>query len=74
MLLREQSISGCITQYVFQFSVVQVLVELCKQFINNFVFPTLACAAGFTIILIIIIPPPVMGGTTGWYPVFLLLL
>ena len=33
--------------FVFQFSVVQVLVGLRKQFINNFVFPTWACAAGF---------------------------
>ena len=24
-----------------------LLVLLCKQFINNFVFPTFACAAGF---------------------------
>ena len=29
------------------FSVLQVLVGLRKQSINNFVFPTLACAAGF---------------------------
>ena len=32
---------------VFQFSLAQVLVGLRKQFINNFVFPTSACAAGF---------------------------
>ena len=32
---------------VFSFSVAQVLVRLRKQFINNFVFPTWACAAGF---------------------------
>ena len=31
----------------FQFSVAQVLVGLRKQFINNFVFPTWACATGF---------------------------
>ena len=30
----------------FQFSVVQVLVGLRKQFINNFVFPTWVCSAG----------------------------
>ena len=30
-----------------QFSVAQELVGLRKQFINNFVFPTWACAAGF---------------------------
>ena len=29
------------------FSAAQVLVGLRKQFMNNFVFPTLACAAGF---------------------------
>ena len=33
----------------FQSSVVQVLVGLWKQFINNFVFPTWACAACFNI-------------------------
>ena len=32
---------------VFSFSMVQVLMGLRKQFINNFVFPTLECAAGF---------------------------
>ena len=32
---------------VFSFSVAQVLVVIGKQFINNFVFPTWACAAGF---------------------------
>ena len=47
MGLREQSIVGCFPEFVFQFSVVQVLVRLRKQFINNFVFPTWACAAGF---------------------------
>ena len=29
------------------FSVAQVLMGLRKQFVNNFVFPTWACAAGF---------------------------
>ena len=29
------------------FSVVHVLVGLRKQFMNNFVFPTWACTAGF---------------------------
>ena len=33
--------------FFFLFSVAQVLVGLRKKFINNFVFPTLACAAGF---------------------------
>ena len=47
MGLREQSIVGCFPEFVFLFSVVQVLVGLRKQFINNFVFPTRACAAGF---------------------------
>ena len=32
---------------VLQFYVAQVHVGLRKQFINNFVFPTFACAAGF---------------------------
>ena len=45
--LREQSIVGCFPEFVFMFSVVQVLLGLLKQFINNFVFRTWACAAGF---------------------------
>ena len=36
MDLREQSIVDCIPVFVFQFSVVQVLMGLRKQFINNF--------------------------------------
>ena len=36
----------CFPEFVFQFSVAQVLVGLRKQ-INNFVFPTWARAAGF---------------------------
>ena len=47
MGLRVQSIVGSFTVFVFQFSVAQVLVGLRKQFINNFVFPTWAYAAGF---------------------------
>ena len=47
MGLREQSIVGFFPKFVFQLSVEQVLVGLRKQFINNFVFPTWACAAGF---------------------------
>ena len=47
MGLREQSIVGCFPEFVFQFSVVQLLVGLRKQFINNFDFPTSACATGF---------------------------
>ena len=47
MGLREQSIVGCFLECVFQFFVAQVLVELRKKFINKFVFPTWACAAGF---------------------------
>ena len=31
----------------FSFSVAQVLVGTRKQFLNNFDFPTCACAAGF---------------------------
>ena len=45
---RVQSTVGCFPELCFlQFSVVQVLVGLRKQFINNFVFPTLVYAAGF---------------------------
>ena len=33
--------------FVLQFFVVHVLVGLRKLFINNFVFPTWPCAAGF---------------------------
>ena len=40
MGLREQAVVGCFPEFAFQFSVVQVLVGLRKQFINNFVFPT----------------------------------
>ena len=34
-------------EFVFQFSVEQVLLGLRKQLMNNFVFPTRACAVGF---------------------------
>ena len=37
----------CRPEFVFQFSVEQIIVGLRKQFINNFVFPTWACAVGF---------------------------
>ena len=47
MGLGEQSIVGCFPEFVFQFSVAQVLVGLQKQFINNFIFPIWACASGF---------------------------
>ena len=47
MGLREQSIVGCCQEFVFLFSMVQLLVGLLKQFINNFVFPTWGCTAGF---------------------------
>ena len=47
MGLREQSIVGCFPEFVFQFSMVQVLVGLCEQFVNNFVFISWACSAGF---------------------------
>ena len=47
MGLRVQSIIGCFSEFVFQFSVTLALVGLRKQFINDFVFPTWACAAGF---------------------------
>ena len=39
MGLWEQSIVGCIPEFVFLFSVVKELVGLRKHFINNFVFP-----------------------------------
>ena len=38
---------GCIPELCLQFSVAQVLMGLREQFINNFIFPTFACAAGF---------------------------
>ena len=45
---RVQSTVGCFPDlYFIQFSMAQVLVKLLKQFINNFVFPTWACAVGF---------------------------
>ena len=47
MGLMEPSIVDCFAEIVFQFSGAQVLVGLRKQIINNFVFPTYACAAGF---------------------------
>ena len=53
MGLRELSIVGCFPEFVFHFSVVQVLVWLRKQFLNNLVFPTLACAAGVFITLVL---------------------
>ena len=43
-----QSTVGCFSELRFlKFSVAQLLVGLRKQFINNFVFPTWALAAGF---------------------------
>ena len=47
MGLRELSVVGCLTKFVFSSSVTQVLAGLSKQFINNFVFRTWACTAGF---------------------------
>ena len=47
MSLRDKSIVGCFPDFVFQFTVVKVLAGLRKQFVNNFVFPAFACAAGF---------------------------
>ena len=47
MGLREQSIVGCFPEFVFQFYFAHVLMGLRKQLINNFVFSTWACAAGF---------------------------
>ena len=40
----EQSIVGCFSEFLFSFLWYRCL---CKQFMNNFVFPTWACAAGF---------------------------
>ena len=43
-----QSTVSCFSELCFlQFSVAQVLLGLQKQFINNLVFPTWACAARF---------------------------
>ena len=50
MGVRGQLIVGFFPEFVFQFSVVQVLVGLQKQFVNNFVFPT-----GPVLLLLIII-------------------
>ena len=47
IFIGQQSIVGCFTEFVFQFSVTQVHVGLRKQFRNNFIYPTLACAGGF---------------------------
>ena len=45
---RVQSTVGCFPELCFlQFSVAKVLVRLRTHFINNFVFPTWALAAGF---------------------------
>ena len=46
---RVQSTVGCFLPELcfLQFSVAQVLVGLRKQFINNFIYPTCASAAGF---------------------------
>ena len=45
---RVQSTVGYFPELCFlQFSVAQVLVGLRKQSINNFIFPTWACTAGF---------------------------
>ena len=45
---RVQSTVGCFPELcLLQFSVAQVLVGLRKQYINNFIFPTKACAAGY---------------------------
>ena len=70
MGLREQSIVGCFPEFGFQFSVVHVLVGLRKQCINNFVFPTWACAVGFNNnnkveVVITGSPPPVVRVITG---------
>ena len=46
--LRVQSTVCCFPVLCFSvFFVMQVLVGLQKQFINNFIFSTWACAAGF---------------------------
>ena len=38
---------GCFPEFIYQFSVVRVLVGLQKQFISNLFFSTWACAVGF---------------------------
>ena len=47
MGLKEQTIVGYFPEFVFQFSLARVLVGLLKLFMNNFVHPSWACAAGF---------------------------
>ena len=45
---RVQSTVDCFPELLFlQISVEQALVGFLKQFINNFIFPTLACVALF---------------------------
>ena len=44
---RVQSSVGCFPEFFLQVSLAQVLVGFRQQFINNFVFLTWACAAGF---------------------------
>ena len=45
---RVQLTVGCLPElYFLQFSMAQLIVGLQKKFLNNFVFPTCACAAGF---------------------------
>ena len=55
MGLMEQSIVGCFLEFVFLFSVVQVLVGLRKEFINNFVFPLGPVLLALIVIIIAII-------------------
>ena len=52
MGLRQQSIVGCFSDFPWRWC---LCMGLRKQFPNNFVFRTWACAAGLVIILIIII-------------------
>ena len=48
MGLRQKPIVGCFSESCFfWFSEALVLLGLGKKFINNFVFPTCACAARF---------------------------
>ena len=54
MGLREQSIVGCFPEFVFLFSLVQVLVGLRKQFMND-LFPTWPMLLPVLLVLIIII-------------------
>ena len=51
---KQHSIVGCFLEFVFLFSVVQVLVVLRNEFVNNIVFPTGPVLLVLLLIIIII--------------------